>query len=251
MHEEGIVTKTARKRITAKFLICAVFLMLSVTVIGHNADTVHAEATVYVTKTGSKYHAYKCGNGTYYATTLSDALTRGLSPCSKCFGSSTPGNGNPGNNGTVSMKINKASVVLIKGQTTTLKISGTTGNVSWKSSKTSVATVTQNGKVKAKKKGKTVITATSGSSKKTCAVTVESSKLTAAQITLYTGKTKTLKLSGCKHSVKWSTNKPSVVKVKNGKITAKKVGTAKITAKVHGKSFVCKVTVKKPTVRSS
>lgn len=239
--------KKATRKFTAKFLICAMFLVISFTgVVQYNTDTVHAESTVYVTKTGSKYHAYKCGNGTYYATTLSDALARGLSPCSKCFGSGyNPDVSSGSGNGTASIKINKTSVVLIKGQTSTLKISGATGIVSWKSSKPSVASVFQNGKVKAKKKGTAVITVAVGSAKKTCKVTVESPKLTAAQITLYTGKTRTLKLSGCKHSVKWSTNKPSVVKVKNGKITAKKVGTARITAKVHGKSFACKVTVKK------
>lgn len=42
-------------------------------------------ATVLVTPTGSKYHARKCGNGTYTATTLADAQARGLTPCSKCY----------------------------------------------------------------------------------------------------------------------------------------------------------------------
>ena len=40
---------------------------------------------VLVTKTGSKYHNHKCGNGTYYEATLEDALARGLTPCKKCF----------------------------------------------------------------------------------------------------------------------------------------------------------------------
>jgi len=42
-------------------------------------------ATILVTPTGSKYHARKCGNGTYTATTLADAQARGLTPCSKCY----------------------------------------------------------------------------------------------------------------------------------------------------------------------
>lgn len=41
--------------------------------------------TVLITRTGSKYHNHKCGNGTYYETTLDDALSRGLSPCQKCY----------------------------------------------------------------------------------------------------------------------------------------------------------------------
>ena len=40
---------------------------------------------ILITATGSKYHSYKCGNGTYYESTLEQALSRGLEPCSKCF----------------------------------------------------------------------------------------------------------------------------------------------------------------------
>lgn len=45
----------------------------------------NANVMVYVTKTGSKYHAKKCGNGTFTETTLEEAEKRGLEPCSKCF----------------------------------------------------------------------------------------------------------------------------------------------------------------------
>ena len=41
--------------------------------------------TVLVTPTGSKYHARKCGNGTYTETTLEAALANNLTPCSKCY----------------------------------------------------------------------------------------------------------------------------------------------------------------------
>lgn len=41
--------------------------------------------TVYVTKTGKKYHYNSsCNGGTYYASTLEQAKARGLTPCSKC-----------------------------------------------------------------------------------------------------------------------------------------------------------------------
>lgn len=43
--------------------------------------------TVYITKTGSKYHYdNNCGNGTYYESTLYAAKSRGLEPCAKCAG---------------------------------------------------------------------------------------------------------------------------------------------------------------------
>jgi hypothetical protein len=40
---------------------------------------------IYVTRTGECYHTHACGNGTYYLSTLSAALARGLRPCQKCF----------------------------------------------------------------------------------------------------------------------------------------------------------------------
>lgn len=41
--------------------------------------------TVYVTRTGKKYHySSTCNGGTYTASTLSRALARGLTPCNKC-----------------------------------------------------------------------------------------------------------------------------------------------------------------------
>ena len=41
--------------------------------------------TVYVTETGKRYHySSSCNGGRYYASTLEDALARGLTPCKKC-----------------------------------------------------------------------------------------------------------------------------------------------------------------------
>ena len=50
------------------------------------ASQVQAKSTtVYVTKTGKKYHKKKCGNGTYTKTTLAKAKARGLTKCKKCY----------------------------------------------------------------------------------------------------------------------------------------------------------------------
>lgn len=49
------------------------------------ADSHSNEQTVLVTPTGSKYHNHKCGNGTYTEASMSVALSRGLTPCSKCY----------------------------------------------------------------------------------------------------------------------------------------------------------------------
>ena len=68
--------------------------------------------------------------------------------------------------------ISKTSLELEKGQTATLKLTGTTAK-SWKSSKSSVVSVTSKGKIKAKAAGMATITVR-GSNKKTyqCRVTV-------------------------------------------------------------------------------
>lgn len=44
-----------------------------------------ASKTVYITATGKRYHYENpCGNGTYYAVSLSEAKARNLTPCEKC-----------------------------------------------------------------------------------------------------------------------------------------------------------------------
>lgn len=41
--------------------------------------------TVYITKTGEKYHyTYPCGNGIFYECPLQEAIDRGLEPCKRC-----------------------------------------------------------------------------------------------------------------------------------------------------------------------
>lgn len=221
----------------------------------YNDTTVKADTTVYITRTGSKYHTHKCGNGTYYASSLSSAKEMGLDACSKCFPCGEPSSSSESNGDSSStkkktkpIKINKTSVVLVKGKSVKLKIKYATQKVTWKSSKKSVATVSSSGKVTAKKAGKTIITATVGSQKKKCTVRVESPKLNMSKVSMKVGETKTLKLKGCKHSVKWSSDDSYIVKVTKGRLKAKDTGTTKIRAKVHGKTFTCKVTVKKPEV---
>lgn len=45
------------------------------------------DRTVYITKTGKRYHYDdSCNGGTYIASTLSEAISRGLTPCQKCIG---------------------------------------------------------------------------------------------------------------------------------------------------------------------
>lgn len=43
------------------------------------------QGQVLITRTGKKYHKRACGNGTYFPASLSEAQSRGLTPCAKCY----------------------------------------------------------------------------------------------------------------------------------------------------------------------
>ena len=72
-------------------------------------------------------------------------------------------------------------------------------------------------------------------------------KLNKAKLTIYKGKTATLKatVTGDSTKTKWKSSNSSIAAVNSkGKITAKKAGTCKITATANGKKAICTVTVK-------
>lgn len=71
------------------------------------------------------------------------------------------------------VKLNRNSLTLYVGNTSTLRVKNTPKKVKWSSSKMAVATVTQAGKVKAKKQGKCNITAKVAGKKYVCKVTVK------------------------------------------------------------------------------
>lgn len=74
-------------------------------------------------------------------------------------------------------------------------------------------------------------------------------KLNKKTLTLVVGKSETLKITGTKAKVTWSTSDKKVATVStSGKVTGKKEGKAIITATVNKKKYNCTVTVKKPEV---
>lgn len=146
-------------------------------------------------------------------------------------------------NASAAAKINKKSVTLIKGQTATLKITGTKSKVSWSSNRKTVAAVSSKGKVTAKGKGTATITATIGKKKYGCKVTVQTPALNMKSATINSGESVKLKLSGTNQKVAWKSSNKSVATVSNGTVTAKSAGTCTITATVLNKKYTCKITV--------
>jgi chitinase len=140
------------------------------------------------------------------------------------------------------VQISDKSLTLELGHYKTLRISGTTKKASWHSSNTWVATVTSGGKVTAKATGTATITASVNGKKLTCKLTVI--RLKDKTVTLVSGYTQTLKVTGTAGKVTWSSSDSDVASVSsNGTVTAKASGTATITASVDGKKLTSSVTV--------
>ncbi|MDF2541557.1 MAG: glycoside hydrolase family 18 [Herbinix sp.] len=146
------------------------------------------------------------------------------------------------------IKISSTSATLYTGSTKTLQITGTTSKVTWSTGNKSVATVSSGGKVTAKAQGTATIYAFVAGKKLSSKITVkEPIKISNTSVNLYTGATKTLKISGTTSTITWITSNKSIATVSTGgKVTAKAVGTVTITASVAGRKLTSKITVKNP-----
>ncbi|MDI9510157.1 MAG: hypothetical protein GX319_05035 [Clostridiales bacterium] len=152
--------------------------------------------------------------------------------------------------------LSKKNITIERGENFTL--SATTSNMSpvtWKTSRKSIATIDDNGKITGLKPGETIITASADGSKASCKVTVKypSVKLFDKKVSLYRGQSVKLKAdvsSGVEPT--WKSNRKSVATINpDGTLIAIKNGTATITAKVDGVAATCEVVVKKPDITLS
>ena len=156
--------------------------------------------------------------------------------------------------------LDQTELTLTAGKTASLKATvqpeNTTDTIVWSSSKEEVATV-ENGIVTAKAAGETVITATCGTVKAECAVTVTPPVMASAvtldktELNLYTGDTAALTAAiqpedTTDPTIAWTTTDAEAASVQNGVVTAGKTGTATITASCGEAKAQCAVTVKAP-----
>ena len=168
------------------------------------------------------------------------------------------------------VKLDKTEHTLAVGGTVTLVATvtpegATNKKVSWKSDKTDIATVDENGKVTAVKAGVAKITVTTEDGKKTasCTITVKEDKvavtgvkLNSTSLSLTEGDSYQLKATispadATNQNVKWESSDSSVADVdQNGLVGALKEGTAIITVTTEdgNKKAHCVVTVKANTV---
>lgn len=125
----------------------------------------------------------------------------------------------------------------------------------FKSSKSSIASVNTYGLVTAKKAGTCKITAKIKNAEASCKITVKPTKISIqpSSISLYRLGTRQLTADvSTGHTPVWKSSKSSVATVdENGLVTAVKHGTAKITAKADGVTKCCTVTVRQPKITLS
>ena len=130
-------------------------------------------------------------------------------------------------------------------------------DVTWSSSKSSVASVSSSGLVTAVSEGTTTITASADGKRGECtvsvvkkAIAVSEVKLDKTELTLFEGDEETLTATVIPSDatligeITWSSSNTQVATVDGGKVTAVGMGTATISASLEGFKAECSVTVK-------
>lgn len=154
-------------------------------------------------------------------------------------------------------KLNKKKITMVKGQTKTLKLTGTTTRPTWSSKNSKIVKLKRNGKycakITAKKKGTTYICAKINKKSYKCKIKVEAPSINKKNVVLNVGNTCTLKINNTTQKTTFkSTNKKVAIVSKKGKVTATSAGSTKITATLAcGKKYTCTVTVSEPTSTDS
>ena len=162
-----------------------------------------------------------------------------------------------------SVSISPASKELTVGETLQLSATvspsmATRKDITWSSSKSSVASVSASGLVTALGEGTTTITAAADGKKGECTITVSKAfvavseiKLGKTELTLYEGEEETLTASvlpdnATDKTITWTSSDKSIASVESGKVKAVKKGEAKITASAAdgGVTASCNVVVR-------
>lgn len=229
-------------------------------VLNKNGTITGAATGTWKEKTGTYYADFVIGGVTYSGVFLKQAKETNKEQILTFTAIGTNNQTIFGVRKTPAMSASKSTIYVggNKDKTAQMKLSGLTGasyTVSYKSSKPSVASVNSKGKVTAKKKGSTKITATVkiGTTTKTLSKTIKvkkaylkfsKKKTSLKRKKSYKYKVKTYGIKAS--SVRFKSSKSSVLKInkKTGKATAKKKGTATITASYKKAKVKVKVKVK-------
>lgn len=151
--------------------------------------------------------------------------------------------GNTSTANATSAKLSRKSATLWVGDSLKLSVKRAHKKVKWSSNKSSVATVSSKGKVKAKKAGKAVITAKVGKKKLKCKIAVKETTISKTALTIKYGDKAALTLINARRNIVWFSENAQIAYVENGYVLAKSVGQTTVTAKCDGLSYSCKITV--------
>ena len=146
------------------------------------------------------------------------------------------------------ISLSQSSATLYRNDIILLKATVSSGKfVKWKSSKSSVATVTDAGYVRAQKHGSCEVSATVDKVTKKCKITVKQPtiKLDKTELDLKVGKRATITATvSSGNKPEWTTSNDDVAIVNSeGVVEAIGVGKAKITCSEDGVKKICRVTV--------
>lgn len=152
---------------------------------------------------------------------------------------------------TTTCKLNRSTTTLDKGKGTQLTLSNSvSGKITWRSSNSNIASVSKTGYVRGLKAGTAYIYAAYNGKNYKCAVSVRETKQISLSKTSCTGNVGDVISLDLKNApagdVTWRSSNSSVASVdKDGMVTAKTAGSAVITAKYNGKSYICRISIKK------
>ncbi|MCR5271826.1 MAG: Ig-like domain-containing protein [Lachnospiraceae bacterium] len=152
------------------------------------------------------------------------------------------------------IKLSEEKLSLEVGEERKITAETSTGSIPvFKSAKSSIVTVDDEGKVKAIKPGETKITVKADGTTRNIPVKVKTPKITIAtrKISMYRNKIYKLKVTvSSGRTPTFKTDKRSVATIsEKGVITAVKHGTANITVSLDGVKKICTVTVKSPKIK--
>lgn len=187
------------------------------------------------TVSGGKVTAKKAGTATITATAngVSDTVTVNVADYDP----------------TIKLNQQEYTLYTVKGNSVTLKatVDGPSKAVTWTSSDTSVATVTNKGKVTAVGAGTATISASANGVTAECIVDVTESAvvLDRYSISLDKGQKEAIgyDVIGANQNVTWSSTNNKIATVSKGVITAKNYGEADIKVTANGVTSICHVNV--------
>ena len=142
------------------------------------------------------------------------------------------------------VSLNKTELSLVKGKKKTLKIKGSSAKAKWKSGDTGVATVDEDGVVRATGYGKTKIKVKIGAVVMSCKIRVWDPVIDKEEVYLLKGDSVRVKGARCGGNIKWSVADSSIAAVSSaGVVSAKKEGKTKLRMKANGVVVSCPITV--------